>query len=75
MLHPKENNVLYCVQDVVFVFAKLQDGHSGVASLATLPQFTFWGHPALLVIVSIFALAILKPCGKYAIIVAFNTIS
>ena len=26
MLHPKENNVLYCVQDVVFVFAKLQDG-------------------------------------------------
>lgn len=33
------------------------------------------GHPALHVIVSIFALAILKPCGKYAIIVAFNTIS
>lgn len=26
MLHPKENNVLYCVQDVVFVFAKLQGG-------------------------------------------------
>ena len=26
MLHPKGNNVLYCVQDVVFVFAKLQDG-------------------------------------------------
>ena len=72
MLHPKENNVLYCVQDVVFVFAKLQDGalRSGFSCAIHL-----LGHPALLVIVSIFALAILKPCGKYAIIVAFNTIS
>ena len=26
MLHPKKNNVLYCEQDVVFVFAKLQGG-------------------------------------------------
>ena len=69
MLHPKENNVLYCVQDVVFVFAKLQDGALNFAAIHLL------GHPALLVIVSIFALAILKPCGKYAIIVAFNTIS
>ena len=73
MLHPKENNVLYCVQDVVFVFAKLQDGalRSGFscnfAAIHLLPQ----GFN----IVSIFALAILKPCGKYAIIVAFNTIS
>ena len=74
MLHPKENNVLYCVQDVVFVFAKLQDGALWSGFSATLPHHLL-GHPALLVIVSIFALAILKPCGKYAIIVAFNTIS
>ena len=33
------------------------------------------GHPALLVIVKYSPFAILKPCGKYAIIVAFNTIS
>lgn len=50
-------------------------GHSGVASLGNLAAIHLLGHPALLVIVSIFALAILKPCGKYAIIVAFNTIS
>ena len=66
MLHPKKNNVLYCEQDVVFVFAKLQGDFAAIHLL---------GHPALHVIVSIFALAILKPCGKYAIIVAFNTIS
>ena len=60
MLHPKENNVLYCVQDVVFVFAKLQDGalRSGVS--CNFAAIHLLGHPALLVIVSILALAILK---------------
>ncbi len=75
MLHPKENNVLYCVQDVVFVFAKLQDGALRSGFSCNLAAIHLLGHPALHVIVSIFALAILKPCGKYAIIVAFNTIS
>ena len=26
MLHPKKNNVLYCEQDVVFVFCKFHVG-------------------------------------------------
>ena len=59
MLHPKENNVLYCVQDVVFVFAKLQDGalRSGFscnfAAIHLLPspceikQFTLTYHGGL----------------------------
>ena len=51
MLHPKENNVLYCVQDVVFVFAKLQDGalRSGFscnfAAIHLLPSSAHANYP------------------------------
>lgn len=58
-----------------FVFAKLQDGALRSGFSCNFAAIHLLGHPALHVIVSIFALAILKPCGKYAIIVAFNTIS
>lgn len=75
MLHPKENNVLYCVQDVVFVFAKLQGRVLWSGFSCDFAAIHLLGRLALHVIVSIFALAILKPCGKYAIIVALNTIS
>ena len=54
MLHPKENNVLYCVQDVVFVFAKLQDGALRSGFSCNFAAIHLLGHPALLVIVSIF---------------------
>ena len=58
MLHPKENNVLYCVQDVVFVFAKLQDGALRSGFSCNFAAIHLLGHPALLVIVSIFALSV-----------------
>lgn len=48
MLHPKENNVLYCVQDVVFVFAKLQGGALRSGFSCDFAQFIFGGIPPCL---------------------------
>ena len=46
MLHPKENNVLYCVQDVVFVFAKLQDGALRSGFSCNFAAIHLLPHPA-----------------------------
>ena len=45
MLHPKKNNVLYCEQDVVFVFAKLQGGALRSGFSCNLAAIHLLGHP------------------------------
>ena len=77
MENASSEKITSCIvcRTLFFVFAKLQGGALRSGFSCNFAAIHLLGHPALLVIVSIFALAILKPCGKYAIIVAFNTIS